>query len=55
MIMSTLALLKKHPNPSDADIDAEGDQCLPLQHVPPNPEGDSSGRRLDEGERVTSA
>ena len=35
MIMSAAALLAKNPEPTDADIDADDDQPVPLRHLRP--------------------
>ena len=47
MIMAVAALLKDKPKPTDADIDAQHHQHLPLRHLPAGARGDP--RR---GERV---
>ena len=51
MIMSVVALLKRHPNPTDAGDRRRGHQRVPLQHVSPHPSGDQSGRRESFGGR----
>ena len=36
-IMAAVAFLREHPQPSDADIDANLHQYLPLRHLRPHP------------------
>ena len=48
MIMAVAALLKEKPNPTDADIDRQHQQHLPLRHLSAGARGDP--RR---GERVS--
>ena len=44
MIMAVAALLKDKPKPTDADIDADDHQYLPLRHLPAGARGDSRRR-----------
>ena len=49
MIMAVAALLKDKPKPTDADIDADHHQYLPLRHLPAGARGDPRRRRAREG------
>ena len=40
MIMAVAALLKEKPKPTDADIDSDDHQYLPLRHLPAGARGD---------------
>jgi aerobic-type carbon monoxide dehydrogenase small subunit (CoxS/CutS family) len=51
MIMSVVALLKRHPNPTDAGHRRRGHQRLPLQHLSPHPASDPLGRPQSRGRR----
>ena len=48
-IMAAVALLKAKPDPTDADIDADRHQYLPLRHLSAHPRGDPSRGRARQG------
>ena len=50
-IMAAAAFLAANPKPTDADIDDEPHQHLPLRHLSAHPQGDPSRRRADQGAR----
>ena len=55
-LMTAAALLKKHPRPTDEQIDqSHGRQPVPVRHLHADPRGDQEGRREADSERGRAA